>query len=218
MKQPASGAKLKIHELVALCVAALRPSREVWRHFVRHLRNLEISGEISSDEAAAVVASDFTEEALLEVGIDEDSDAESLSEVVGRVKRKYKAEADEAIELANRERLAQSDELTKVHLQVNERAESIARFITIAVFGAMALACVTGAVLSAVDALSGEVPSLVAGLLAVVPFVILGVLSGLAGFHLKGAACKSERWLAAKIAGWMLHGRPPDDQSGDRDG
>jgi hypothetical protein len=215
LKQPASGAKLKLHELVALCVAALRPSREVWKHFVRHLRKLEFTGEISSDEAAAVVASDFTEEALLEVGIDEDSDAGSLSEVVGRVKRKYKAEADEAVALANQARIAQSDELTKVHQQVNERAESVAKFIIRVIFGAMALACVIGAVLSAIDALSGEAPSLLAGMLTVVPFVVLGALSALSGFHLRGAARKSETWLTARMAEWMLHGRRRSEQPGD---
>jgi hypothetical protein len=48
LKKPASASRLKVHELVALCVAALRPSRAAWEAFQRHLAQLRNSGELTS--------------------------------------------------------------------------------------------------------------------------------------------------------------------------
>ena len=48
LRFPASGQKLKLHELIALCSAALQPTRRTWGQFKRHLRNLQDSGVVSS--------------------------------------------------------------------------------------------------------------------------------------------------------------------------
>ena len=71
---------------MALCNAALRPSRTAWERFIAYLAQLEESGELSSDEVTALIASELTDRVLVNVGIDEDSDASSMSEVVERVK------------------------------------------------------------------------------------------------------------------------------------
>ena len=68
LKRPAAAAPgLKLHELVAMCTAALRPSKARWDAFLRHLRSLEKSGKITSDEAVAVVANDLTQALLLDL-------------------------------------------------------------------------------------------------------------------------------------------------------
>jgi len=92
LKRPASASKLKVHELMALCSAALRPTPEAWQHFIDHLRRLEAEGELNDEEITAIVASELTENLLAERGIDAESDATSLTEVVERVKSGYEEE------------------------------------------------------------------------------------------------------------------------------
>ena len=48
LKKPGAATDLKLRELVALCTAALRPSATAWQRFLRHLRKLEDSGELST--------------------------------------------------------------------------------------------------------------------------------------------------------------------------
>ena len=64
LKRPASASKLKVHELMALCSAALRPTPEAWQHFIDHLWRLETEGELSDEEVTAIVASELTENLL----------------------------------------------------------------------------------------------------------------------------------------------------------
>jgi hypothetical protein len=99
IKRPAAAPDLKLHELVALCSAALKPSRELWDTFITHLRKLEQQGTITSDEAAAIVASQLTETLLLdmEAGDPDDVDADTLTEVVDRVREDYRREADKLV-------------------------------------------------------------------------------------------------------------------------
>ena len=127
LKRPASASKLKLNELVALCVAALRPSREAWDKFLRHLDRLKQSDRISTDEAATIVASRLTDEALASAEeADEDLDAESLDEVVYRVRAKYKDEAKQEVEKARREvsqRERKADERVEEALRERSDAE-----------------------------------------------------------------------------------------------
>lgn len=92
LKKPASASKLKLQELVALCAAALKPSRKMWDAFLEHLRKLERDGKLTSDEAVAVVASELTDNLLAEVE-DSDGDKESLAAVVDRVRTAYEEKA-----------------------------------------------------------------------------------------------------------------------------
>jgi hypothetical protein len=90
-----------MHELVAMCSAALRPHKGLWEAFIRHLRTLETQGTLTSDEAVAVVASQLTQTLLLDleesVPHDEDPDADTLTEVVDRVLAKNREEADRQV-------------------------------------------------------------------------------------------------------------------------
>lgn len=94
LKRPDVGAKMKINELVALCTAALRPKQETWDKFLKHLKKLEESGELSTDESVAIVASNLIETELASLeDHDEDVDSSSVSEILERVKNSYDVEA-----------------------------------------------------------------------------------------------------------------------------
>lgn len=106
LKKPSLSAELKMHELVALCSAALRPSPETWRRFLRHLEDLRSSNRITSNEAAAVVVSALSEpllrEAELEADNPNDIDAHTLDDVVDKVKEGYAEEANAKVAQAEK--------------------------------------------------------------------------------------------------------------------
>jgi hypothetical protein len=98
VRKPALAENLKAHELVALCHAALQPSRKTWERFLQHLNSLERNHTLTSDEAVAVVVSEFTDVLLSDVVDEDDIDAATLDEVVDRVRAHYEAEAKKRIE------------------------------------------------------------------------------------------------------------------------
>lgn len=97
LKRPALVAEFKLREMVTLCAAALRPSRNTWSRFLRHLEKLQQSGAVTSDEATAIIVSALSDK-LLQMAELEDAeadglDAHSLDAVVERVKESYAEEA-----------------------------------------------------------------------------------------------------------------------------
>jgi len=104
LRCPALAGDLKIHELVALCSAALRPSPTTWERFKKHLDQLVREGRLSSDEMMAIVATQLTDTLLADGEDDErDGDASTFDEVVQRVKEAYRQEADAHVAVANQE-------------------------------------------------------------------------------------------------------------------
>lgn len=206
LKRPESAAKLKAHELVALCTAALRPSRTSWERFLHHLRDLEKSGELSSDEVTAVVASELTMNVLAEEGIDEDSDAASLSEVVARVKSTYEKSADSAVTAANEKAAQKAAEARGLRAGIRRRAEGVAGALSLLAAVVLVASLVLGTVVSLVDAVTGEPASWVALVLALAPLAVLGLLGVIWGFHVKGWRNNAKERLANWLERWMLQG------------
>jgi hypothetical protein len=134
LKKPGAATDLKLRELVALCTAALRPSPTAWQRFLRHLRKLEDSGELSSDEAVAVVASGLTDRLLSEVEEDDGLDASTLNEVVERVKATYRADADKRIAEVEAGAASEAERRRRVELKVSGIADSSARWLARLVF------------------------------------------------------------------------------------
>ena len=124
LKRPAAAADLKLQELVALCSAALQPSRRIWDAFQIHLRKLVDTGSVSSDEAVAVVVSSLTDRLLLDLDDDDDVPADSLAEVVERVKASYRAEAEQAKVAAEK---AQTDAERAIAHERREATAEVAR-------------------------------------------------------------------------------------------
>jgi hypothetical protein len=221
LKKPASAAKLPLNELVALCVAAIQPTRRMWQRFVHQLKLLEDSGSISSDEAAAIIASDLTKRILVDEELTDDSDAASLSEAVERIKAAYKAEADAAIrdaqtmaqrsaqeaEVKVREAesnaLSREEETLRLQAHIASRVQVIAAYLSWTLATLLALSFVVGVVLSISDASSAKKPSALALILAIGPLATAGLFSVLWGFHLKAWQNSMEDRFAKWITHWM---------------
>ena len=97
LRRPAHGATLKVHQLTALCGAALQPDQDTWQRFLTHLKKLDDSNEIDSDESVAILVSSLTEKLLVDLEDEDDLDANSLDEVVERVRKRYAREAESEI-------------------------------------------------------------------------------------------------------------------------
>ena len=101
LKRPNAGSGLKMRELLALCGAALRPSHRTWERFIRHLNRLHTRKNLTTEEVTAIIASSTADQQLRNVELDADDphdiDAETLDEVVERVKSKYTADVEQRV-------------------------------------------------------------------------------------------------------------------------
>ena len=96
LRKPAlAAADMKQHQLVALCSAALQPTRRIWTSFIGHLQRLANSGEISTDEAALAATTALTEERLVMCNDEREVDAETVAEVIERVREEAGAGAEQ---------------------------------------------------------------------------------------------------------------------------
>lgn len=100
VKRPAASRNLKIHEMAAICAATLKPSKRTWGNFIEHLQGLRRDGVVNDDETVAIIASDLTEPLLSQFDDDVDADADTIQEVIERVQRSYREEADTAAAIA----------------------------------------------------------------------------------------------------------------------
>jgi hypothetical protein len=203
LKKPASASKLKLHELIALCNAALAPPRKVWDLFTKHLRTLVQSGRLSSDEVVAVVASELTDDLLSRFDDDVDADANTIEEVIERVRARYQVDAQQAIRdvearmgdalseeskariLAEEQRTSRDEELRKLIFRLRERARRRARWATWGVLLTLASLVVIGSSVSVVEFLESR--SIIGQVLGYVisGFVwLLGVVGLLSGGYL----------------------------------
>jgi hypothetical protein len=227
VKRPRLAKDYKVHEMVALCSAALRPSRAVWAGFLRHVTRLEESGEIRSDESAMIVASQLTDALLARVrhedDVDSDPEALTLDEVVDRVIGSYKAEANQAIAEALKEKeegiaavsnakdatiagireeqQTLAERLRRIELRADGRARTAAHWICGITYWLVVLLVVVGAV-----ALIRGHPThggwIERGILwAVVVFVALEVLGILT--HVQTSRRGIEVKVKQKLEGWL---------------
>ncbi len=188
LKRPASASKLKVHELMALCSAALRPTPEAWRHFIDHLRRLETEGELNDEEITAIVASELTENLLAERGIDAESDAASLTEVVERVKSGYEED-----------RAAAKNETQEIRDHVHHGAEQVARITTWIVVLILGGCFLIG---TAIGILGDRVSALVIAL-TVVPLAAFSLLSLWNGWSLREWRSRAEVRLTRRLDEWI---------------
>ncbi len=209
LKRPASGAKLKVHELVALCSAALQPDRTTWDTFLAHLNNLEKSGAITSDEAVAVVVSSFTDKLLGELEDEvrdaSDLDAESMTEVVERVRATYRAEQDAIIEQKSKELLAERERRTSAVAAIDGGSRRLAEILAWLVSGVAALAVAGGSLMllpGAMDRLPDGLKPWAYGLA-----ILAALFAGwalLTGDSVIGVRGRLERALRERIKDWFI--------------
>jgi hypothetical protein len=150
LKDPSTASRLKPHELVALCSAALRPTKVVWDSFVGQLRKLEASGEITSDEYIAIVASELTAVQLGQLDDDTTLDSETVDQVIGRVRASYAEDARRAVLAAqaasNRSAVDREEALTTAKQSQEEKRQIEIRLQGLATAAGNAVAAVVFAI------------------------------------------------------------------------
>jgi hypothetical protein len=133
LKKPSLCADFKVRELVALCVAGLRPTQGTWERFLRHLDSLNKSNKLSSDEVTAILVSAMSDQLLREAELgDEDPcdiDAVTLDEVVDRVTASYAADAKKQVQAVTGEYEAKLAETEARRLAAVDRANAAERTI-----------------------------------------------------------------------------------------
>ena len=189
------GQKLKLHELIALCSAALQPTGKTWGQFKRHLRNLQASGAVSSDETVAILANQFTDVYLSRLEDhftdEEDIDSDSLNEVIERVRASYAADAqDHAVKAKHA-----TEQQRNLQLHVHQQADKLAAIITKGILWVLALVVIAALFLSLLDS-PGSAP-LIARLL----LLVLNAVSLLFGFYI----FKHRASFQARLAAWIRH-------------
>ena len=209
LKLPASGQKLKLNELMALCSAALQPSRKTWDQFKRHLRNLQDSGVVSSDETVAILANQFTDVHLSQLEdhlVDEtDIDSNSLNEVIERVSASYAAVAQEYAA-----KVRQAEERNR-NLQrgIHQRASKISTFVTQGVSWLLA-AIVIVVLLLSLPGFPGPLHDFALPLL-----LCLNALNLLFGFYVFKHRASLQVRLTAWIQHWLTGAAGPQSEAQD---
>ena len=203
LKLPASGRKLKLHELIALCSAALQPTRKTWHQFKRHLHKLQDSGVVSSDETAAILANKFTDVRLSyvedQLTDDSDIDSDSLDDVIERVGASYSAVALEHAEIAKHA----TEQKRNLQIHIHQQAENLATTITNGGLWFLAIGVISVLAYS-LFSFSGRALRIV----HVVQF-ILEALSIVFGFFVFKYRARIQARLAARIRQWFTGGAQP---------
>lgn len=159
LKKPLAVRDIKIHELAALCVVALRPTRETWRRFTENVLRLRKEGVLSDDESVAVVASQMTEPLLARIDEDLEPEADTIVDAIERLRDQYRTQAsEEARELileartdATLARDAANDaqnQLVDMNHRLDTRAASIANVVSSVFFTVAVLVTFASFVLS----------------------------------------------------------------------
>jgi hypothetical protein len=199
LKRPASASKLKVHELVALCVAALRPTRKKWESFTSELKKLKDSGEITSDEIAVTVASSLTDELLSDPVAEDDPDAESVKEIVDRVKRELTSEAESKLEDARLSQAQSVADRRQLEMRLDERARSVGRTVSWAIVIVLAVILAFSIIATSFGGV-GPVP-----IIGFVAFLAISSLLGTVfGSNLKGWRPAIESRVTTRVRQWFV--------------
>lgn len=105
LKRPAVASTYKFRELISVCTVALRPTKDTWRKFLRHLEKLEREKTLSEAEMGAIIVSTTSDKLLreAEVAEGEDIDITTLDEIVVKVKEEYASESKAKITILVKE-------------------------------------------------------------------------------------------------------------------
>jgi hypothetical protein len=99
LKKPAFSPDLKLHELAAVCLSAMRPTEATWEKMVSTLRQYVAEGRMSTDESVAIVANGLTETLLSKLDDDFEPDSTSINEAIERVREALRLEHLKAAQL-----------------------------------------------------------------------------------------------------------------------
>jgi len=125
LKKPSAAAGLKRHELVALCSAALQPTRRIWEALIRELQRLQETRELSTEDAIAVVTSSITDQRLSEVYEEDHLDAETVGDVLARVRASYAEAAERTASRAKEAALSAAQQHEGKRVAAEARADRV---------------------------------------------------------------------------------------------
>lgn len=237
LKKPGTSCDIQIRDLVALCAAGMRPSPKTWRRFIEHLNSLQASQRLSQDDVTAIIISAMSDHLLREAELDgddpDDIPAQTLDEVVARVKSQYIAEAEKRVEEVSQgyqRRIAESaetasatisdaraaahsmaEELRRRDLAIEGRARRWAHCGSGCIYWFVVGLVVLGAVAVAVTySFQRTWWGIILGLavIAATGLEVVGV-----GRHLSDLRAKLEARLEARLRDW-LSGQARDERRG----
>lgn len=230
LKKPRAASSLKLHELVALCYAALVPPRKTWGLFTKRLRDLRDSNRLSSDEMVAIVAGDLTDSLLSRFDDDVDPDANTIEEVIERVREDYQRDALQTIREAeerNAGKLAdeaaarrsaeeevkkREEELRKLVLAIRSKSLKLARRISWGLFVLTTVIVVIGSSVYFYELLGTQSAAAKAVGYVVWVFIwLLGIVRVIWGGYLNQWRNYLEARLEKLIRRWLL-----GDEKGDK--
>lgn len=211
LKKPAAAPGLKMHELAALCVAAMRPTRTTWAKCVDTLRRLRNEGSITDDETAAIVASELIEPLLARLDDDFEPDSDSIGEAIERVRETYRREVSAAAEEAVRKAQAEASLAQRAATEAIARSDQIRSTIEVrivrsssraakALFVVVLLVTALAAVLSLPDVFEGVGGIwkwIARAILAIA--AVLGVYSAVRGTSLNDLHTGTEEFMARRL-------------------
>jgi len=203
LKRPAYEGDLQLNELVALCAAALRPTRATWERFLRHLTKLEKAKELTSEEAVAIVVSGMTDQLLVQHEDDEEGKSdETLDEVVQKVRSSYRAEIDAQVSQAIRGRDDAVEREKELRRRLEGRIKKLAKWVSRASFLAVGGIACSGAIAVGIShGVKGGIVGVVVAC-AIAVFLFLEV-KGILG-HLERWRARLEDKIIIALRKWLL--------------
>ena len=185
LKRPAAAGQLKVHELCALCESALRPTRRTWNRLRKELNRLVSSGDLTNEEAIAVVASGLIESLLIDAEVFEDRDADTFTEVIERVRNEQDAKSTAEIRRLQDVTEEQSQSIAAVHDAVKSigsvTGEVVSWFAVISLMVSFSI----GAAASIEAAIQSGLPAMWMVVCGVVPLVLGGLCGLVWGWNLR---------------------------------
>lgn len=139
----------------------------------------------------------------MQEAVDDDTDAETLTDVVERVKSSYRAAAE--LEVAGAKEAVRRSEMESLNLRmhIERRARTVGNTISWVAAGLVALSLLMGTVVSVVAAVHGSWPGPAAVVLTVVPLGLVGLFGLLWGFHVARWRRTLEDLIVRWLQGWM---------------
>lgn len=127
LRRPTVGSEMKVHEMIALCEAVLRPSQKAWSLFMAQLRRDIEENKVTSEELVAIVASAVTERRLSDVEFEDDVDAATVREVIDRVRTE---EGERIVAAVSEERHRWTQELERATEEMERARGHLATCLT----------------------------------------------------------------------------------------
>lgn len=229
LKKPASSPNLKLHELAATCLSAIRPTDAVWDKMISTLRQYVEEGRMSDDESVAIVANGLTETLLSRLDDDFNPDSGSINETIERVRdelrrehlsaasaeiERVRTESEEKLEAARaREEAAKEEAIQAQQAAADARARAnqaltategfisqVAHVAGRLVYWVIVVGLFIGAGLSMISVAHSKHPVLQSIITSALALgIILSFLGSAWGISAKSLGERIERWVAGLL-------------------